>query len=512
MDALGERCCLLTNAQLYTADAAAVRAGVPGIVLMENAGAAVARAILERYVPCRVTVMAGPGNNGGDGFVIARHLQAAGWPVTLALHGDRAQLPEDAAHHAALWTGAVEALSSESLRDSDLLIDALFGAGLSRPLEGQAAEAARTAKAQRIPVIAVDVPSGVSGNDGGIVGDLAFQATLTVTFFRKKPAHLLLPGRDLCGEVLLADIGIPEDLLQEIAPRLWENRPELWHQSFPRRGAAGHKYDHGHVLILGGARMTGAGRLASRAALRSGAGLVTVAAPAAALLAYQLESPSLLTLGCDSEEDWREILADRRKNAVLLGPGNGVGAETQARVLAALASGAAAVLDADALTSFAGEGQRLFAAIKGACVLTPHDGEFARLFPDLKGNKLERAAAAARSSGAVVLLKGSDSVIAAPDGRMAINGNAPPWLATAGAGDVLAGMIAAYLAQGAAPFEATAMAVWLHGDAARRFGPGLISEDLPEILPQAQTALLEDLAALKRTAIRLNNQIDTNPF
>ncbi|MEX2408060.1 MAG: NAD(P)H-hydrate dehydratase, partial [Rhodovibrionaceae bacterium] len=282
---------------------------------------------------------------------------------------------------------------------------------------------------------------------------------------------------------------IPDAELDEIGPRLWENRPDLWQAQYPRRSASGHKYRHGHALIAGGSEMTGAGRLASRSALRCGAGLVTVAAPRAALLAYQLESPSLLATACEDENAWQGLLADTRRNALLLGPGGGVGPEMRKWVLSSLATGRATVLDADALTSFADDPASLFDAIAGPCVLTPHEGEFARLFPDLEGDKLARARAAAQGSGAVVLLKGADSVIAAPDGRAAINANAPPELATAGAGDVLAGMILAYLAQGTDPFEAACMAAWLHGDAAARFGAGLISEDLPELLPAAQQAL-----------------------
>lgn len=482
---------LLSNDQMYAADKAAAESGVAGVTLMENAGAAVAQAIRDRYAPCAVAVLAGPGNNGGDGFVVARHLKEAGWPVRLALLGARDNLKGDAAHHAGLWDGEAEPLSRDMLVDAGLVVDALFGAGLSRPLEGGVAEVVRAVNESRLPVVAVDVPSGVSGDDGGIVGELAVAATLTVTFFRKKPGHLLLPGRARCGEVVLADIGIPDAVLTEIAPRLWENGPALWGTAYPRRRLGAHKYDYGHALVAGGATVTGAGRLASLAALRCGAGLVTVAAPEAALTVYQLASPSVITAPCDSARAWQELLADRRKNAVLLGPGGGVGEEMRSRVLASLAAGKATVLDADALTSFAEAPQKLSDAIVEDCVLTPHEGEFARLFPELEGDKLSRARAAAARSGAVVLLKGSDSVIAAPDGRAVVNGNAPPELATAGTGDVLAGMILAYLAQGVPSFEAAAMAVWLHGEAAQLFGPGLISEDLTDTLPQAQRTLLQ---------------------
>lgn len=498
MDAQRAENCLLSNAQMYAADKAAVDAGVPGIALMENAGAAVAEAILARYAPCPVAILAGPGNNGGDGFVVARHLRAAGWPVRLALLGSRDALAGDAGHHAGLWEGEAEPLDVAVLENAGVVVDALFGAGLTRPLEGAPADLVRAVNRSRLPVVAVDVPSGLSGDSGEMVGELAVQAEVTVTFFRKKPGHLLLPGRTLCGEVVLAQIGTPDAVLDGIAPSLWENSPCLWGAAFPRRWAGSHKYDFGSALILGGGEMTGAGRLASLAALRCGAGLVTVAAPERGRLAYQMTSPSVIVTACDSAEDWHGLLEDRRRNAVLLGPGGGVGEDLRGRVQDALFAEKAAVLDADALTSFAERPETLFEAISSPCVLTPHEGEFARIFPDLEGGKLERAQAAAARSGAVVLLKGNDSVIAAPDGRATINGNAPPELATAGTGDVLAGMVLAYLAQGVPAFEAAAMAAWVHGAAAARVGPGLISEDLPDLVPDVLGSLLSFLDYTKK--------------
>jgi len=486
---------LLTVAEMARADAAAVTAGVPGAELMENAGRAVAEAVRAHHPTGHpagpVLVLCGPGNNGGDGFVAARHLAAAGWPLRLALLGSRDRLAGDAAHHAALWDGPVEALTEDGaealLGDAEVVIDALFGAGLSRPLEGAARRVAEVLDSSRATVVAVDMPSGVSGDSGAVLGEAlgatAVAAALTVTFFRKKPGHLLLPGRRRCGEVKVADIGIPERVLAEIAPRTFENGPGLWGAGYPWRGLGDHKYDFGHALVLGGATMTGAGRLALRAALRAGAGLVTVACAPAALPIYALSTPSAITAPIATETDFGALLADIRKNAVLLGPGNGVGPETRARTLAALAAGKATVIDADALTSFRDRPADLFEAVSGPCVLTPHEGEFRRLFPDLEGDKLARARAAAARSGAVVLLKGADSVIAAPDGRAAINANAPAVLATAGTGDVLSGLVVGLLAQGMSSFDATCAAVWLHGEAGAARGPGLIAEDLSEALP-----------------------------
>ncbi len=493
---------LLTVAEMARADKAAIAAGVPGAELMENAGRAVAEAVLARHPAGPVLVLCGPGNNGGDGFVAARHLAAAGRPVRLALLGGRDRLEGDAAHHAALWEEPVEALTEDNatgmLDAAEVVIDALFGAGLSRPLEGAARKVIEALAFSRALVVAVDVPSGVSGDSGAILGEVAVRAALTVTFFRKKPGHLLLPGRSCCGEVILAGIGIPDRVLAGIAPQTFENEPELWGGDYPWRGPGDHKYDFGHALVVGGAAMTGAGRLAARAALRAGAGLVTVACPPEVVPIYALSTPSAMTAPIADEADFGALLADARKNAVLIGPGNGAGAVTRARTLAALAAGSggggkAVVVDADALTSFQDRPEALFEAVSGPCVLSPHEGEFRRLFPDLEGGKLARARAAAVRGGAVVLIKGADSVIAAPDGRAAINANAPPVLATAGTGDVLAGLIVGHLAQGSNAFDATCAAVWLHGAAGAALGPGLIAEDLCEALPGVLRALWKSL-------------------
>ena len=486
---------LLTVEEMYRADAAAMAAGVPGVDLMENAGRALADALRSRHDPSETLVLCGPGNNGGDGFVAARHLAAAGWPVRVVLLGAREKLTGDAAHHAGLWQGPVEALDAQAVPTlvdgAEVAIDALFGAGLTRPLEGAARAVVETVNRRGLAAVAVDVPSGLSGDTGQVVGEVALDAALTVTFFRRKPGHLLLPGRMLCGEVVVADIGIPEPVLVEIAPRTFENTPALWAGSYPWRRLDSHKYRHGHALVLGGAIVTGAARLAARAALRVGAGLVTVACTRESLPIYALSAASVITAPVDDDSEFADLLAEPRRNAVLAGPGLGVGEVTRDRVLAALGAGKAVVLDADALTSFQEGPEVLFGAIAAPCVLTPHDGEFARLFPDLDGDKLSRARAAAGRSGAVVVLKGADTVIAAPDGRAAVNANAPADLATAGTGDVLAGLVVGLVAQGLDPFEAACAGVWLHGEAGSALGAGLIAEDLPEALPAVLRRLKE---------------------
>lgn len=472
---------LLDVAQMYAADAAATAAGIPGTRLMEAAGRAVAEAVAARWRPCPVAVLCGPGNNGGDGFVAARRLAEAGWPVRVGLLGDRASLAGDAAWAASGWPGPVEPAAPSLLEGAGLAVDALFGAGLARPLAGAAAELVEALRASGLPVVAVDVPSGVHGDSGEVMG-MAAPAVLTVTFFRRKPGHLLLPGRLPCGEIVVADIGIPDGVLDAIAPVLAGNHPDLWLDAFPVPRADQHKYDRGHAVVWSGARMTGAARLAARAARRVGAGLLTVVCPPEAAAIHAAGDPGLIVEAAGTPSSFARALADPRRNAVLIGPGAGTGPATRERALAALATGRAVVLDADALTVFAGSREDLFAALGRGCVLTPHEGEFGRLF-DRSGDKVARTRRAAAEAGAVVLLKGADTVVAAPDGRAAICANAPPDLATGGSGDVLAGMVLGLLAQRMPAFEAALAAVWLHGESANAVGPGLIAEDLPDALP-----------------------------
>lgn len=480
---------LLDPAQMAAADAFAAAHGVPGVTLMANAGRAVAAAIMARWTPRPVAVLCGPGNNGGDGFVVALALAEAGWPVRVASLGPVEGLTGDAAHFAAQWGEPVAGFDARCLDGAELAVDAVFGAGLNRAVDGTAAEVLEELAGRGIPVVAVDIPSGVDGASGQVRG-AAVPAALTVTFFRRKPGHLLLPGRDRCGEVEVADIGIPPAAAPAVGARAWRNAPGLWR--LPRPDPAGHKYTRGHVLAVGGS-MTGAIRLALRGARRVGAGLASVyCAPADAAL-YAADQPGVIVLSGEGSADaaFLAALADRRRNAVIIGPGHGDPALLCRRVGAILESGRACVLDADVFGAFADAPSLLFDAVRGPAILTPHAGEFARLFPDLDAgaDRLAAARVAAERSHAVVVLKGSDTVIAAPDGRAAINANAPPWLATGGAGDVLAGFAAGLLAQGLPAFEAACAAVWLHGAAAAGFGPGLIAEDLPDGLPRVLAEL-----------------------
>ena len=489
---------LLTIADMYRADAAAIAGGVPGLGLMEVAGAAVAETAQERWPAGEVLVLCGPGNNGGDGLVAARLLAEAGRQVRLALLGPIEKLDGDAAVNAARWDGEVAPLAPALLESADVVVDALFGAGLGRPLDGVARETIEALIASGLPCLAVDVPSGVHGDTGQVHG-VAAPAAVTVTFFRRKPGHLLYPSRNLCGEVRVADIGIPDTVLAEISPQRSENLPELWSDLLPRPQPEGHKYHRGHAIVAGGAVLTGAARLASYAALRIGAGLVTIAAPPGSGNVYRAGPPAIMVRDITAGTDFDALLADPRVIATLVGPGNGidggVGGETADRVRRALAL-RPCVLDADALTVFASRPETLFSALSavpiGTSVLTPHEGEFARLFPDGEGGKIELAGAAAAQANATILLKGADTVVAAPDGRIVVNTNATPYLATAGSGDVLAGFIVGLMAQGMPAFEAACAGAWFHGACGSAFGPGLIAEDLADQLPKTLQNILND--------------------
>ena len=422
--------------------------GIAVMTLIENAGRAVAEEIIRRFGARRTVVLCGPGNKGRDGAVAARYLKSWGWPVTI----------------------------SNDLTGAELIIDALYGAGLNRDFPQALADQINKAG---VPVISIDVPSGLDGLTGQPRGGCV-KADLTVSFFRKKPGHLLMPGRSLCGELIVRDIGIPASVLENIIPKLWENTQPL----LPSPATQGHKYNRGHAIIVSGGKLqTGASRFAATAALKIGAGLVTIAGAAPALSVHANHLTAVMLAETKTAKDLVKLLADKRKNAVCIGPAAGINENTKRNVRAILTSGAATVLDADALTSCASKPQQLFDWIYSlpdrSVVMTPHEGEFARLFGSSSVSKLERASAAAKLSGAVVILKGADTVIAHPSGRAKINTNAPPSLATAGSGDVLAGIVTGLLAQGMEGFEAACAGVWIHGEAANKFDQsGFTAEEL----------------------------------
>jgi len=482
---------LLAPTAMGEADRRTIAGGVPGTTLMETAGAAVAARVRDLWDGGTVVVLAGPGNNGGDGFVAARVLAEWGFDVRLHLRGELAELKGDAATAAARWNRAVRPFAEPELDGAGIVVDALFGAGLTRALPDEVARWTDAVAAAGLAVVAVDLPSGVNGTNGRIEG-AAFAALETVTFARAKPGHFLLPGVDRRGGLTVVDIGLDPTALaaahREAQPPVWCNVPALWADARPRPASTDHKYRRGHTNVVAGTLETGgAARLAAKAALAAGAGLVTVLSPPAAVTTHgsRLDAVMVRSLRDDDLTAW---LADERRNAWLLGPGGGVGAALRAKVEAVLERGRAAVLDADALTSFADDAEGLAAAVRGPVVLTPHLGEAARLW-SLSGDKLADARGLAAATGATVLLKGFDTVVAAPDGRAAIAVNGCAALATAGAGDVLAGMVTAHLAQGLAPFEAAAAAVWLHNEAARVRPHGLTADQLVGHVADAVAAL-----------------------
>ncbi|MDG2527401.1 NAD(P)H-hydrate dehydratase [Caulobacter endophyticus] len=477
---------IMTVAEMKAADAAAVAAGTPATTLMERAGKGAAEVIRARWSRRPVVIWCGPGDNGGDGYVIASHLKRRGWPVRVEALAPPAS--PSCGWAADRWRGEVHPLNP-AVSPGELYVDALFGAGLSRPLEGEVDELARAARGLSSRIIAIDTPSGIHGDTGVSLGGAAFTAALTVTFHRSKPAHVLAQGRAACGEVEVVDIGLSETGAGDLV----ENDPGLWGVRFPWPSNDAHKHARGRLVVVSGeAWSTGAARLSARAGLRIGAGVVTLLSPPGALAvnAAHLEAVMLAPFETDAD---LVGLADRAAAAVI-GPAAGVG-EATARNLTALAgTGAALVVDADALTSFAHAPDELFARLDRDDVLTPHAGEFERLFPGLLKASPERFAAAreaARRAGAIVLLKGPDTVIAAPDGRTAVNLNGSPWLATAGSGDVLAGFIAGLAAQGMDSFDAACAGAWIHAECATMHGPGLIAEDLPGLAPTVLKRLWE---------------------
>jgi yjeF C-terminal region, hydroxyethylthiazole kinase-related/yjeF N-terminal region len=477
-----DRHTLLTPAAVAAVDRRAIESGIDGPGLMRRAGASVAAAALAHFPDARrAIILCGPGNNGGDGHVVARLLDASGIPTFR--FGFSPKSGTDAAGAFADFPGLLPPLPAYTPEPGDLVVDALFGAGLDRPVEAEVADVIARIEEAGVPVLAVDLPSGLSGLTGRPTGAV-FRATRTVTFAALKPGHLLMPGRELCGEVEIADIGVPARMIASDDP-LWRNHPRLFDAALPRPGPDAHKYARGHLVVFSGPLISGgAARLAATAGLHAGAGLVTLATPAAAIMAQATHLTAVMQRRIDNVDDLAGWLEDPRLSAFVIGPGFGSSDTCRAFVQAIASSGRPAVLDADAVTAFAGEAGTLGRMFSGDCrlVVTPHEGEFRRLLPDLAADdtvsKVDRARRAAAALNGVVVYKGPDTVIAAPDGRAAINADAPPWLATAGSGDVLAGMIGGLVAQRMPVFEAALAGVALHGKAGHLAGPGSSAEDI----------------------------------
>ena len=519
---------LLSTAQMRAIEAAAMASGeVTGLELMERAGSGVVAAVMERWTefaqaPHKAVVLCGPGNNGGDGFVIARLLHGQGWDVVCYLLGDAATLPPDAKVNCHRWAeiGALHPMKGSDPRifeGADLVVDAVFGIGIDRPVTGELDKLLRKRGAARW--VAVDVPSGLCADSGKMLREVATAtsyADLTVTFEFPKWGHYLGEGPQVCGAVQSAPIGVvsrgrSRQMIKEVSEVISNELSNLvdltgaQRTQAPMRSTAQHKFDRGHALVLsGGPGKTGAARLAARGALRAGAGLVTLGVSVEARMEVAAQVTSIMLTNVQDANGLRTVLEDDRINALCLGPGLGVTDQTRALVFAALDAKRATVLDADALTVFQDDPKALFGKLHRGCVLTPHAGEFARLFPDLaelwrdterageKGSKVTAVREAARRAGCTVLLKGADTVVGEVRERTSITAavyeRAAPMLATAGSGDVLAGFITGLMAQGFPPWSAAPRAAWLHQECGRMFGPGLIAEDIPEVLPQVLAA------------------------
>ncbi|WP_434733949.1 NAD(P)H-hydrate dehydratase [Rhizobium sp. YTUHZ044] len=481
---------LVTPAEMSAIDAAAAASGIDSFGLMDRAGAAAAAAALRLHPGAlRFVVLCGPGNNGGDAYVAARHLRESGATVALFHLGDPAKLKADAARARAGCALKGQELGLYRPEAGDVVIDGLFGAGLGRAVPADVVDLIKRVAEAGIAVLAIDLPSGVDGRTGKVLG-AAFQARNTITFMTRKPGHLLMPGRELCGELEVFDIGIPARIIRaEAGGAIAENTPDAWKGVLPAEQLETHKYKRGHMVVFSGeADKTGAARMSAVSGLKAGAGLVTIAAPGAAIAANAAHLTAVMLHAVDDEADLAEWLSDKRLQTFVLGPGFGVGAKARGFVTAL--ADRRLVLDADGISSFKDDPQQLFDLFRGEprLVLTPHEGEFSRLFADICGDetlgKVDKAVAAARRANAAIVYKGADTVIASPDGRALINTNAPVWLATAGSGDVLAGIIGGLLAQGLPTFEAAAAGVWLHGEAGQRAGKGLTAEELAvEVLP-----------------------------
>ncbi len=479
---------LLDADQSRAADRAAITQGVSTESLMENAGRAVADLICETYHQCPALIVCGVGNNGGDGFVVARILRERGWPVTVTVIGNDNAI-EGAAilalHKYEEHYGRTLLFDESMLHGQELIVDAIYGTGLSRSIAGATRDAIEALNASGLPIISVDIPSGINASTGEVMG-AAVRATHTVTFVRPKLGHVLLPGKAYTGGLHVFDIGIAGENVQA---DYFLNSPVLWAHNFTTPTPESHKYSRGHALVIGaGLGYTGATKLGALGALRAGSGLVSVVCAPDVLPVYAASLTSVMTKPASDLKQLDALLEDKNTSAVLIGPGCGANEVTREKTLRILASKKPCVIDADALSAFKSTPKTLFTAVEGPVVLTPHEGEFTRLFA-FEGPKHERARDAAEVSNAVVVYKGNDTVIAAPDGRIAINAEAPVWLATAGSGDVLSGIITGLLAQGMPAFEAACAGVWIHSRAAALFGPGLIAEDIPSSVPGVLKAL-----------------------
>ncbi len=480
---------VLRTSEVRDLESQAVQEGTPVKALMERASAVIVEEILAHFSIRPTLVLCGPGNNGGDAYGVAVKLLEIGWPVeVMTVLPANSKTSNEAAYFKEKYKK--KPLSPDTSLDAfELIIDGIFGTGLKKDLSADLQVLIHKINLLSLPVISVDIPTGIDSDTGEIRG-ASLHAKMTVTFNYRKPGHLLYPGKLSCGEVILKDIGLGKAR----SPMIFVNHPELWFDDFPIPGPLDHKYHRGHALLFGGEEFTGATQLAALAARRAGAGLVSIACTERTHPIYALSTPGTITSVIRSFEEWEALLKDERKNALLLGPGLTPSPETKKTVLAALKTKRRIVLDAGALKAFLPDDvNALFSALHDQVVLTPHEGEFKEIFGTLSGSKIERALEAANKSGGLIYLKGADSVMATPQCHVLLQDNAPPWLSTAGTGDVLAGLILAFLAQGASPLHACGMASWIHGESAHHAGFGMIAEDLLDHLQNALQGIPDHL-------------------
>ena len=485
---------ILTASEMKQVDRVAIEAGTPGFELIKRAGQAAAAQIAESIDPVPVLVICGRGHNGADGFVIAAELAARGWPVRLACLAKVTELKNDVALAARCFEGKIEALNSNlGLKDTQLIIDAVFGTGFQGALDPELVTLFDKIRTKKLPVIAIDVPSGMAATSGDIA-EGTLQATLTLTFCRRKVAHMLYPARSFCGRIVKCDIGIGDDMVAGIGSQTLENHPALWLTTLPVPDNSSHKYTRGHAAVFGGTHRTGAAALAALAAQRAGCGVVSILCPPAAVLGYRLIQPSLLVDEWSDEDEFKALVSNPRLSSFVLGPGAlpSKGGEEDLRRLTidVIATHKPVVFDGDIFRAFEHQAPQFFAQLSAdKHILTPHAGEFRRMFGTPDGSKLEQARTAAQKANAVIVYKGADTVIAAPDGTAVIDVSGPPTLATAGSGDVLAGLIAGFAAQGMQPFFAACAGVWFQAQSARLHGPGLVAEDIISHIPQVVSDL-----------------------
>lgn len=488
---------ILSASEMSKTEAAAIADGTPAFQLMQNAGHAVAQEIMSCLEPCETLILCGPGNNGGDGFITAAQLKKNGWPVRVACLAKKSELKGLSAQAAKMWDGPIESLNSNlSVHQTKLIVDAIFGTGFKGGLDPETLTLFEKIKARKIGVVAIDLPSGINASTGAVAAGI-LSAQLTVTFGRKKVAHVLHSSKFLCGRIILSNIGIGDGHVMTAQSSLFENHPALWLRDFPLPTPSSHKYDRGHALIYGGDHRPGAAILAAMAAQRAGSGVVSFATTPDMHSFYLAARASIMTDSLQDDDALKALLRDERKTALVIGCGAGTDARLEKSVMTALSFNKAVVLDGDVFTVFKDKTDKLFPALHARHVLTPHSGEFERLFPSLQGDKIAKARAAAKLSGAIVVLKGADTVIAAPDGAAVIQHDSPSVLATAGSGDVLAGLIGGFAAQGMSSFMAASAAVWLHAEAGRKQGLGLVAEDIISNTSQCLNALF-GLGPLKR--------------